>query len=801
MRFFIKSFSLLASSVAVFLLLSPTSGMKGRGNEVSIGVDSAGASYPLTIDSLIQQQKLQASIPAATDLFGHSVSLSGDTAIVGAYQDDNSAGVDAGAAYIFTRSGGVWTEQQRLQASDAAAGDFFGFSVAVNGDTAMVGSLRDKNNSGQAAGSAYVFTRSGGVWTQQQRLQPSDVALNDGFGRFVSVDGDTAVVTSDGDDDGGQQAGSAYVFTRNNGVWTQQQMLQASDRRARANFGNSASLDGDTLIIGAWQDDPASQNRAIGAAYVFTRNNGVWTQQQKLTASDASGLSFFGTSVALNGDTAIVGSDQNDAFAHDAGAAYVFTRSNGVWTQRQRLQPSDLAADDLFGARVALSGDTAVISSLLDDNNGGVDAGAAYVFTRSGGVWTEQQKFMAADGAADDSFGVSISVSGDTILVGAYQDDINGSADAGSAYVFVFPLAPTPTPTPTPSANVSITKTASVDPAEVGRIFTYNIAVSNAGPDAANAVTVTDALPAGVTFTSATPSQGSCDFASGALICQLGSLSVNRLASVALQVKPRQTGMLTNNASVIAAESDPDTSNNDATSTINVIKAADLKVAKTDSPDPIFVGEQTTYTLLVTNLGTLNAATSVVLTDSLPPSMTFVSATTTQGSLVTPPVGSTGVVTANIGSLTVNAQATVTVTVTVTQSGSVTNTATVSGNETDTNTANNTDSTTTTVKAAALQKVLLAKQVLTGGCENTTGNVYLTGPAPPGGVTVTLSSNVTGASVPASVFIPAGSSVSPAFNVTTNPVAAKQVGLITATLRATSVSRGITINVGNGTCQ
>jgi hypothetical protein len=182
--------------------------------------------------------------------------------------------------------------------------------------------------------------------------------------------------------------------------------------------------------------------------------------------------------------------------------------------------------------------------------------------------------------------------------------------------------------------------------------------------------------------------------------------------------------------------------------------------------------------------------------------MVFVSATTTQGSLVTPPVNSTGIVTASLGPLAVNAHATVTITVRATQSGTPVNSASASdpGSDGDPDNTNNSTSVTTTVKDAALQKVLLAKQVLTGGCENTTGNVYLTGPAPPGGLTVSLSSNVSGASVPASVFIPAGQTVSPAFNVTTNPVASKQVGLITAALGATSVSRGITINVGSGTC-
>lgn len=150
MRFFIKAFSLLAACVTVFLLLPSASGMRGRGGEVSMKVDDAGASYPLTIDSLIQQQKLQASNPGATDLFGTSVSLSGDTAIVGAYQDDNSGGADAGSAYVLTRNGGVWAEQQRLQASDAAAGDFFGFSVALSGDTAVVSSVADDDGGEQA---------------------------------------------------------------------------------------------------------------------------------------------------------------------------------------------------------------------------------------------------------------------------------------------------------------------------------------------------------------------------------------------------------------------------------------------------------------------------------------------------------------------------------------------------------------------------------------------------------------------------------------------------------------------------
>jgi hypothetical protein len=181
--------------------------------------------------------------------------------------------------------------------------------------------------------------------------------------------------------------------------------------------------------------------------------------------------------------------------------------------------------------------------------------------------------------------------------------------------------------------------------------------------------------------------------------------------------------------------------------------------------------------------------------------MTFVSATTSQGSLVTPPVGSTGTVTANLGTLAPGATATVTVTAKTTSAGTVTNSATASSNESEFNPADNTASSSATVKSAALLKVLLAKQVITGGCESTQGNVYLTGPAGPGGVTVSLSTtNLAGVTVPPSMFIPEGQSVSPSFSVSTSPVNAKQVGTVNATLGQTTVSRGLTINKGNGAC-
>jgi uncharacterized repeat protein (TIGR01451 family) len=350
--------------------------------------------------------------------------------------------------------------------------------------------------------------------------------------------------------------------------------------------------------------------------------------------------------------------------------------------------------------------------------------------------------------------------------------------------------------------DVAISKTADRNPAPVEFNFNYNITVTNTGSPASNVV-VTDPLPSQVTLTAATTSQGTCLYDSGTktVTCNLGTVNAGTPVNIQLTVKPRTEGTLNNTATVTTTDADSNTNNNTASANgVVAQKYVDLSVSKSESADPIFAGENETYTIVVKNFNTYVNATGVALTDTLPASMTFVSATTSQGSLVTPPVGSTGTVTANLGTLAPGATATVTITAKSTAAGTVTNSATATSTESEFNPADNTGSSTITVKAAALQKVLLAKQVLTGGCENTTGNVYLTGPAGPGGVTVSLSSTVTGASVPASVFIPAGQTVSPAFNVTTSPVAAKQVGTINATLGATTVSRGITINKGSGVC-
>ena len=324
-------------------------------------------------------------------------------------------------------------EQAKLTAADGAIGDHFGGSVSVSGDTAVVGAIFDNDN-GSASGSAYVFVRSGTIWTQQAKLTAADGAADDYFGGSVSVSGDTAVVGADSDDDNGRDSGSAYAFVRSGITWTQQGKLTAADGAAGNAFGAFLSVSGDTAVVGAIFDN--DNGSASGSAYVFVRSGTAWTEQTKLTASDGAAGDYFGGSVSVSGETAVVGAFGDDDNGSDSGSAYVFVRSGITWTQQAKLTAADGAPGDAFGRgrSVSVSGDTAVVGAIYDDDNG-TESGSAYVFVRSGTAWTEQTKLTASDGAAWDYFGGSVSVSGDTVLVGAWGDADNGSA-SGSAYVY-----------------------------------------------------------------------------------------------------------------------------------------------------------------------------------------------------------------------------------------------------------------------------------------------------------------------------------------------------------------------------
>ncbi|MFZ5818263.1 MAG: BspA family leucine-rich repeat surface protein [Chloroflexota bacterium] len=407
-------------------LLSTPDGDTGR-HEIIIRVDDTNARYPVTIDPWIQQQQLTASDGTHEDYFGWSIAMLGDTLLVGMYGDDGGKG----SAYVFTRSGATWNQQAKLTASDGAAGDRFGGSVAISGDTAIIGANLD-DDKGTNSGSAYVYTRSGSTWSQQQKLTASDGTPASNFGYSVAISGDTAIVGVV-NEAGGQ--GSAYVYTRSGSTWSQQQKLTASDGASDDNFGGSVVVSStqNVAIIGASYDDDKGANS--GSAYVYTRSGSAWSQQQKLTPSDGAADDKFGSSVAMSGDTAVIGAAFDDDKGTNSGSAYVYTYSGSAWSQQQKLTASDGAGFDNFGGSVAVSGNTAVVGAYWHDTF----TGSAYVYTRSGSTWSQQQKLTASDGAMDDCFGSSVAVSTDTVIVGAYGKDNY----KGAAYAFALSNSPT----------------------------------------------------------------------------------------------------------------------------------------------------------------------------------------------------------------------------------------------------------------------------------------------------------------------------------------------------------------------
>ncbi|MBC8098080.1 MAG: FG-GAP repeat protein [Armatimonadetes bacterium] len=393
--------------------------------------------------------KLVADDGEEGDSFGNSVAYSSDgtTILVGAYSDNIEGSFGQGSAYIFIRSGGIWVQQAKFTASsNSGEYDFFGSSVALSsdGNTALVGVGADDIGANSDQGSVYVYTRSGTTWTQQQKLTASDGAPDDIFGWSVALnsDGTTALISSETNDIGTNQSqGAAYVFTLSGTTWTQQQKLTASDGEADDRFGFGVALNntGDIALVSAVYQDIGA-NVSQGSAYVFTRSGTTWTQQQKLIASDGAEDDDFGVSVALNsdGNTALVGAFDDDIGANSGqGSAYIFTRSGTAWMEQQKLIASDGASNDYFARSVALSatGDTALVGAYADTFGANSNQGSAYVFTRSGTTWTQQQKLIASDGAQDDYFGVSLDLSstGDVALVGAYN------ADQGAAYIFPLP--------------------------------------------------------------------------------------------------------------------------------------------------------------------------------------------------------------------------------------------------------------------------------------------------------------------------------------------------------------------------
>ena len=353
-----------------------------------------------------QETELTALDGTSGDHFGIGVAISGTTMVTGA-DGKNS---DTGVAYAFP----LPAPQAELTAPGGAAGDQFGYSVAIAGSTAVVGA--PSGNSG--TGAAYVFLRSGTTWSQQTELTASGGAAGDQFGSSVAITGSTAVV---GAPSGNSGTGAAYVFLRSGTAWSQQAELTASDGRFGDQFGHSVAISGFTAFVGA----PAA-NSNDGEAYPFVRSGAAWYQMTALTDSNGTGFDGFGASVAIVGSTAVVGAP-NDNFA--TGAAYVFVRSDANWVQQAELTAADGAADDAFGASVAITGTTVVVGA---PDKTFPNTGAVYLFVQSGTAWPQLAELTEPGAASGDRFGFSVAISGSTLVAGAYGKN----SSTGAAYAF-----------------------------------------------------------------------------------------------------------------------------------------------------------------------------------------------------------------------------------------------------------------------------------------------------------------------------------------------------------------------------
>jgi FG-GAP repeat len=438
---------------------------------VIIALSGYVATYPVTIDhSLacnpspwVQQAKVTANDGATNDSLGFSIANDGNTVVVGAPEANVGANQGQGAAYVYVRTAATWTQQQKLTASDGGTGDNFGWSVAISGDTIAVSSLFANVGDNDREGAAYVFVRSGGVWTQQAKLTSQltngtpDGLSDEMFGRSVSIDGDTVVVGAPAATNpiavpGNDQAGAVYVYVRSGHTWSIQQKLFAQNdpgypgdplavpAQGGDNLGLSVSISGNTIAAGGDSFQKATPTQFFtfpGAVIVFARSGVTWTEQQKVyeatpsSTFDGADSDQFGFSVSVSGSTFVAGAigHDKDMQLDSKGAAYVYVLSAGTWIPQQKLTASDGAFGDAFGASASISGDT-IVSGI---SPGFALQGAAYVYVRSAGAWTEQQKLTASDGAVNDEFGFPASISGDTIAAGAQ----GANAFQGAGYIFV----------------------------------------------------------------------------------------------------------------------------------------------------------------------------------------------------------------------------------------------------------------------------------------------------------------------------------------------------------------------------
>jgi FG-GAP repeat protein len=381
-------------------------------------------SVPLRAEDFWTEQRVVPDEAGSNAQFGSAASLDGTFALLGA-DGENGA---RGAAYFYTKGDSGWTELQRIVADDPAVAEF-GYRVLLRGDLAVVTADQSSPGGVTAQGSAYVFAPDGtGTWQQTQILLADDGALFDNFGSTASMDGNTLAIGAHGATVGANAAqGAAYLFENHDGTFTQVGKVVADDGAAFDNFGITTAIAGDTLFVGA-ATAQIGGNSGQGAVYAFQYDGAAWTEVQKLVADDGASGDNFGLSLAFDGTTLMVGS----IFSGGTGAVYVFTNDGTGWQQQQRLSVDGISQYSFFGNAIALHDGAALIGA--DGQNVGTDTtvGAAYLFRFDGASWIEERTFLASDGTTDDFFGLAVDYDGSTALIGT----LHPNGNQGAAYFY-----------------------------------------------------------------------------------------------------------------------------------------------------------------------------------------------------------------------------------------------------------------------------------------------------------------------------------------------------------------------------
>jgi len=350
--------------------------------------------------------------------FGHAVDISGKT-FIASY---TSYVGDHGGVYIFAQKAKKWDVINHFKTPDGKARDWFGWDVAIDGDIAVIGAYEDGGRKvvaggplGEGPGAVYAYRRQGKGFGKKTQLKANDAADKDRFGFAVDVSGNTLIVGAPNDDDAGSDSGSAYVYILDGDKWKKQTKLVATDAAAKQWFGWDVAIDGNTIVVGAPLDKEKGRN--AGAAYIFVREGVEWKQQAKLVATDGDSNDKFGNAVDISQDSVVIGTPKDEEKGKDTGAAYVFLQSGDNWTEEQKLLPSTSEVKGMFGHAVAIADDMAVVGAPLEDGVD-VDAGAAYTFLRRGGEWVETKKVASQklkkgedeDLTTGDNFGNAIAV-------------------------------------------------------------------------------------------------------------------------------------------------------------------------------------------------------------------------------------------------------------------------------------------------------------------------------------------------------------------------------------------------------